>query len=300
MNYIDIRNTICRRLGLQKSESDFVRFFKNYLECYTLKDRRVMKQAFDRYLLFLSGLPPETRKKAPSQDSVQSFADFLEASSKGCGAYSTFSRFKKVVRKAVGTGILPQDPCRGIRISPGANGLTKDILSDDEIRRLLETHPAKENPDIRNAFIVSLYTGLRYCDVRNLKYSDIDFSNKLLTVNQSKTRGRCANSLVHIPLRDDIIQLITASGKDTQLFALPSHPTCLKALRTWTKEAGISKHITWHCARHTFATNILMNGADVRVVADLLGHSSLKYVEIYTRAIDRKKIQAVNSLPPLK
>ena len=53
-------------------------------------------------------------------------------------------------------------------------------------------------------------------------------------------------------------------------------------------------------ARHTFATNILKNGADVRVVSDLLGHSSLKYVEIYTRAIDKKKIQAVNSLPALQ
>lgn len=300
MNYIDIRNTICRRLGLQKSESDFVRFFKNYLECYTLKDRRVMKQAFDRYLLFLSALPPETRKKEPCHDSVQSFADFLEAGSKGCGAYSTFSRFKKAVRKAVDMGILTKDPCKGIRISQGAKGLTKDILSDNEIRQLLKTHPAKENTQIRNAFILSLYTGLRYCDVRTLKYSDIDFSNKLLTVNQSKTRGRCANSLVHIPLRDDIIQLMAAPGKHTNLFILPSHPTCLKALRTWTKEAGISKHITWHCARHTFATNILKNGADVRVVSDLLGHSSLKYVEIYTRAIDKKKIQAVNSLPALQ
>ena len=93
---------------------------------------------------------------------------------------------------------------------------------------------------------------------------------------------------------------MAAPGKHTNLFILPSHPTCLKALRTWTKEAGISKHITWHCARHTFATNILKNGADVRVVSDLLGHSSLKYVEIYTRAIDKKKIQAVNSLPALQ
>ena len=300
MNFSTIYHSICGHLAQQNQESDFVRFFRNYLDCYFLKDRRVMKQAFDKYLFFLSGLPPETRKKAPNHDTVQLFAEYLEAGSKGCGAYSTYSRFKKAVRKAVDSGILKKDPCKGIRISPGANGLTKDILSDDEIRRLLETHPAKENPDIRNAFIVSLYTGLRYCDVRNLKYSDIDFSNKLLTVNQSKTRRRCANSLVHIPLRDDIIQLIAAPGKDTKLFSLPSHPTCLKALRIWTKEAGISKHITWHCARHTFATNILKNGADVRVVADLLGHSSLKYVEIYTRAIDRKKIQAVNSLPPLK
>ena len=72
---------------------------------------------------------------------------------------------------------------------------------------------------------------------------------------------------------------------------------CNKAVKHWVKRAGIDKHITWHCARHTFATQILANGADVQVVANLLGHSNTDYVQVYTRAVDKKKKEAINSLP---
>ena len=75
---------------------------------------------------------------------------------------------------------------------------------------------------------------------------------------------------------------------------------CLKALNRWTKRAGIDKHITWHCGRHSFATMILTNGANVKVVSELLGHSSLRFTEVYVRAMDEAKKNAINSLPTLE
>ena len=75
---------------------------------------------------------------------------------------------------------------------------------------------------------------------------------------------------------------------------------CLKALSKWVAEAGIEKHITWHCARHSFAVNILNKGANIKTVSSLLGHSTLKYTEKYTRAVDSLKEMAINSLPELK
>ncbi|WP_289225901.1 tyrosine-type recombinase/integrase, partial [Bacteroides acidifaciens] len=84
------------------------------------------------------------------------------------------------------------------------------------------------------------------------------------------------------------------------IFPLPSHTMCLKALRHWVSRAGIDKHITWHCARHSFAVNILNNGANIKTVASLLGHSGLKHTEKYTRAVDSLKQEAINSLPELK
>ena len=75
---------------------------------------------------------------------------------------------------------------------------------------------------------------------------------------------------------------------------------CLKALRHWTERAGIDKHITWHCARHSFATNILSNGANIKTVASLLGHSDLRHTEKYIRAVDSLKEAAINSLPELE
>lgn len=87
--------------------------------------------------------------------------------------------------------------------------------------------------------------------------------------------------------------------KDSLIFPLPSYEMCLKALKRWVKRAGINKHISWHCARHSFAVNILNNGANIKTVASLLGHSGLKHTEKYTRAVDSLKQEAINSLSPL-
>ena len=66
------------------------------------------------------------------------------------------------------------------------------------------------------------------------------------------------------------------------------------------KTCRINKHISWHCARHSFAVNILNNGANIKTVSSLLGHSGLRHTEKYTRAVDSLKQEAINSLPELK
>jgi site-specific recombinase XerD len=103
---------------------------------------------------------------------------------------------------------------------------------------------------------------------------------------------------VEIPLRDDLLGLIGKHEKDKSelIFPLPSHTMCSKALRHWVAKAGIDKHITWHCARHSFAVNILNNGANIKTVASLLGHAGLKHTEKYTRAVDKLKEEAINTL----
>lgn len=275
---------------------NFNQFFKEYLNSYTKKDKRVIKQAYTKYQDFLGTLPAKKRPAVPTTSTINAFVDYLNSTCRGSGAASTYARFKKVVNQAVKEGIMKDNPCSEARCHCPGNELVKDILSGNEINLMLKTCTEGDNTEIRKAFVFCLYTGLRFSDVINLTYSNIDRHNRLLSFRQTKTQG-----YVHIPLRDDIMELTLKDSlrPHQKIFLLPSHPTCMKELRRWTAETGISKHITWHCARHTFASNILMNGADVRVTASLLGHSSLRYVERYTRAIDHKKYQAVNSLPTL-
>ena len=139
---------------------------------------------------------------------------------------------------------------------------------------------------------------------KDLTFANVDFANKLLKFEQNKTKGHSANSGVIIPLNDGLLRLIgeptESQSKDSLIFPLPSYEMCLKALKRWVKRAGIDKHISWHCARHSFAVNILNNGANIKTVASLLGHSGLKHTEKYTRAIDRLKEDAINSLPILE
>lgn len=75
---------------------------------------------------------------------------------------------------------------------------------------------------------------------------------------------------------------------------------CLKSLRHWVARAGIEKHITWHCARHSCGANLLSNGANIKTVASILGHSGLAHTEKYPRAVDSLKQASIDSMPPLK
>ena len=160
---------------------------------------------------------------------------------------------------------------------------------------------------IRNAFIFCLYTGMRFCDVKDLAFGNFDFANRLLTYEQNKTKGHSKQSKVTLPITDSLFELIgeqpEARDKDELVFVLPSHTMCLKALGRWVKRAGINKHITWHCARHSFGTNMAVTAAQkgfsVRVVQEMMGHSSLRYTERYTRVVDEQKKQAMAELNKL-
>ena len=292
---------------LKKNDDiNFLDWFWSYYEAYTKADKRHIKRAYTVFIDFLKATPEYSKyakRIKPSQLSknmMLAFTEYLQSRFKGEGAHTLYARFKKVIKNAVEQDILRKNPCIGIIIKIDANKLTKDVLSIDEMKQLIATHYTGENPDIRRAFIFCLYCGLRWCDVKDLTYSNVDFANKLLRFEQAKTKGHSSASNVAIPLYDGLLNLIGEGNRNDLIFPLPSHTMCLKALRHWVSRAGIDKHITWHCARHSFAVNILNNGANIKTVASLLGHSGLKHTEKYTRAVDSLKQDAINSLPELK
>ena len=265
-----------------------------------LKRFRDFLQETEDYNKFVKRLKPEQINK----EMVEAYTEYLQTRSIGEGAKSIYARFKKVVKYAVEHDVIIKNPCDGITIKADEQTLKKDILSEEEIKRLIETRHEKENPNIRRAFIFCLYCGLRFCDVKDLTFANVDYSNKLLKFEQSKTKGHSINSGVIIPLNDGLLRLIgepeNPQKRNELIFPLPSYEMCLKSLKRWVKRANINKNISWHCARHSFAVNILNNGANIKTVASLLGHSSLKHTEKYTRAIDSLKQEAINSLPELK
>lgn len=289
---------------------NFLDYFQAYNDSYTKKDIRMMQIALQRFKDFLKDTP-EYNKFALSikpqqltKDMMIDFTDYLKSRSVGEGAKSIYQRFKKVINDLIERDLLAKNPCYKVAIKVDEQILRKDVLSMEEVQQLVSTHYDNENPNIQRAFIFCLYSGLRFCDVKELTFKNVDYSNKLLNFEQDKTKGHSSSSGVIIPLNDGLLSLIgepPADGKKaTLIFPLPSYEACLKALKRWVKRAGINKHISWHCARHSFAVNILNNGANIKTVAALLGHSGLKHTEKYTRAVDKLKEEAINSLPELK
>lgn len=295
------------RTKLDKKKINFLDYFQTYIDNYTKKDIRMVQIALQRFKDFLNDTPEYTKfaksikPEQLNKDMMVAFTEYLQSRSIGEGAKSIYQRFKKVIKYAIEHDVMVKNPCTGVVIKVDDQILRKDVLSLDEVQQLIATYDEKQNPEVRRAFIFCLYCGLRYCDVKDLTFANVDYSNRLLKFEQNKTKGHSANSGVIIPLNDGLLRLLgepTASqSKDSLIFTLPSYEMCLKSLKRWVKRAGIDKHISWHCARHSFAVNILNNGANIKTVASLLGHSGLKHTEKYTRAIDRLKEDAINSLP---
>lgn len=291
---------------------NFLDYFQTYIDTYTKADIRMIKLAFARFQDFLNDTPEYKkyskciRPENIDKDMMAAFTEYLQSRGKGEGPRSVYKRFKKVINHAVEHDVLKKNPCKGVTMTVDEMMLRKEILSPEEIQKLIDTHYSYENSDMRRAFIFCLFAGLRYCDVASLTFANVDYTSRLLRFEQAKTKGHSANSGVVIPLNDGLLHLIDKPSegqtKDSLIFNLPIHATCLKALKRWMAAAGIDKHITWHCARHSFAVNILNNGANIKVVANLLGHSGLKHTDKYTRAVDKLKEDAINSLgmPDLK
>ena len=83
-------------------------------------------------------------------------------------------------------------------------------------------------------------------------------------------------------------------SNDTPLFNLPTPPTIERVLGKWAADAGITKHITFHVSRHTFATILLTEGADLYTTSKLLGHTDISTTQIYAKIVNKKKEEAMS------
>jgi len=272
-------------------------FAENYLNTYTKKDVRMLKGAVERFRTFmcisLPGNKVSTFKLSQiDKPMMVEFVEYLKDNSKGEGAHSYFQRFKKILNHAVEEGVIAKSPAIKVECNV-TEALRKDILSNDEIALLAKT-PC-QNQTIKRAFIFSCCTGLRFCDIKALKYSDIDFASGKLTIDQQKT-----GKPVNIDLNTTAKSILSEPGEpNASVFILPTFEGCVKTVQAWVNRAKIEKHITWHCARHSFAVNLLTSPQrpDIKTVSSTLGHTSLKHTEKYTRVVDDLKKKAVNALP---
>lgn len=283
---------------------DFYDYYQDYVDGYFKNDKRHLTRALRLFREYLN----TTRKyrhfskrmdiSAVSRQMIEGYVAFLQSKFTGEGPHTTYARFKKVFKNALEEGVITKNPCAGVKVSCTQGQLAKDTLTKEEIKILMDTHYNKEKEEVRRAFLFCLYTGIRGCDVRNLKFNNISFEDNNLKFYQQKTDGHSSESLVVLPLTDFHFTLIgqVPLNKSELIFKLPSDTTCNKQLKLWTAAAGISKHITWHCARHSFGTNLCEADINPIIIMRLMGHSSIKYTNRYVRVRDKAKKEAMDVL----
>lgn len=287
----------------EKRTSDLLAYFAGVVDAKRAAQKGKginHKSALTRFQHFLASSPaykPFATHLRPAQltpDVVTAFTAYLQATSKGNGAASCYGYFKALVNAALKAGVLKTNPCAGISIKIDKGSITKDMLTPAEIEQMMRVTLPSYMLTTRRAFLFSLFTGLRFCDVAAITWGNVDWVARRLSFQQQKTAGHSSSSCVTTPLSDFLLKMMgTPQSKETRIFDLPSKFTCLHHLGKWTRAAGIDKHITWHCARHSFAVNLLNNGVNVKVVSNLLGHSSILMTEKYLRAVDALKVDAI-------
>ena len=283
-----------------KNNVDFVAYYQKFVDDYKHSDLRIVKYSLHWFKEYLSTQNKKSIKANHLDEKIcKGYLDHMQKGLNGETPYNYFTKFKRVIKQAIKEELIYKNPTDGIKVIRD-EGLKKDVLSYAEIAQLAKAHCP--NQEVKRAFLFSLYTGLRWCDVKELTFKNIDFANNNFKYTQAKTKTKSKKATNTIGLSPMLLKLIGEPQKpNDKIFNLPSHTGALKTLDKWVENAEITKNITWHCARHSFAVNQLSEQkTDIKTVADLMGHSGLKYVERYSRSINEKKAQAINAQPEVE
>lgn len=277
-----------------KRDMSVLEYFDKYLRDYDKSDIRNMRGSVNKFICFLrekkiNGLTV----KSLNSDIVFQYTNYLDKVCRGEGSLSYYSRFKKIVKSLLRERYITENPCIGITVKK-REGIIKDTLTLEELQFLYSV--PSNNREVKMSFLFSSYTGLSWVDVKELTWKHLDLKNMMLKKPRKKT-----GVYTIVPLHQSVLKLIPEiPGNDNDyVFSLPSHTAALKTLRKWMDTAGIKKHITFHCARHGTATNLINNNTDVSTVSKILGHSSLKYTLRYTHISEESKRIALSKLPIL-
>lgn len=208
--------------------------------------------------------------------------------------YSYYNKFKACLRSAFDDGYLSINYASKTKSFEQAES-QREYLTHQELQSLANT-PCKYEV-LKRAFIASALSGLRWSDINTLVWSEIrDEDNGVSRINfrQQKTEA---------------VEYLYISKQIRELFGERQDPSerVFKGLKysavynneivRWCNRAGISKHITFHSARHTNAVLLLENGADIYTVSKRLGHREIRTTAIYAKIVDQKMKEAANLIP---
>lgn len=207
-----------------------------------------------------------------------------------------------ILNEAVRAELISSNPMKLLNSAerikkPDSN---REFLTPEEVKSIIAL--AADNiaaGDDVAAFIFCCFCGLRYSDVSRLKWDNIVDTDKgkIVTVIMKKT-----HRLVEIPISKKASSFLPSpicDNSTTKVFTFPRYGVTLKRLKEIAKAAGIKKKITFHVARHTFATMMLTAGADLYTISKLIGHSDIRTTQIYSKVVDEKKHKAITLLDKL-
>lgn len=269
----------------------------SFLE-YLKYERRLSVNTIDSYgenLLLVSKYLNKDLINA-TRDDIKNFFDNFDGDVKTKAHYLTvLNSFYKYL---IFMGKCSINPCDGIK-HPKLSKKLPEYLTSEEINKLFDIRLTKPIDYRNKAMLEVLYaTGTRISELINLELNQIDFDECIIRVTGKGKKDRI------IPIGDTAMDALKNYILNYRIFLVKTNDNnyvflnkngnkisrqgFFKILKGLAFDAGIKKDISPHTIRHSFATNLLNNGADLRIIQELLGHENLQTTEIYSHLTNKK------------
>lgn len=283
----------------ERSEMNFVDYFKKLADKRKGSNNDNWISAYNYLLQFTDG---ELRFADLNEEFCEEFKEFLLTTNSRKSAtrklstnsaVSYFNKLKATLKQAYKDGYLQTD--LNAKITPIKQEETeRNFLTLEELNKLVKTEC--QNPLLKKAALFSALTGLRFSDIQKLIWSEMEYveeSGYFIHFRQKKTNG-----VEVLPISEQAFGLLgePKEPNDRVFEGLTYSAYGNKHLAQWIGLAGITKDITFHCFRHTYATLQLTQGTDIYTVSKMLGHRELKTTQIYAKVVDKAKREAADKI----
>lgn len=208
-------------------------------------------------------------------------------------ALSYFNKFKAALKQGYRDGYLQTDLNAKVQPIKQAEN-RRNFLTLEEVNRLAKTECSL--PILKQAALFSALTGLRFSDIEKMVWSELEFiegQGYFIHFRQQKSEG-----VETMPISEQAFGLLGERKQPTdKVFkGLVYSAWTNSHLFKWLTKAEITKNVTFHSFRHTFATLQLSKGTDIYTVSKMLGHRDLKTTQVYAKIIDQTKRDAANKI----
>lgn len=259
---------------------------KNYSEC-------TLKSYINDLYYFYNYINKDLIKV--TEDDIKDYLEYLNLKKEKASSISrTISTFKSFYKYLYNNGYISKKdyPLSRISYPKLEKRLPKFIYYNDLLEILNES--SKDKDGLRDRLIIEMLyaTGVRVSELVNIKINDIDFNNRRIIVRGKGNKDRI---VYYGEYAEDVLKeyLKTHKNKENYLFINSrgdkiSDRGVRYIIDNIMQRLSIKTHVTPHVLRHTFATDMLNNGCDIKIVQELLGHSSLKATEIYTHVTNER------------
>ncbi|MDR1223409.1 MAG: site-specific integrase [Tannerella sp.] len=309
---IEIQNNEYGFTGQFKTDTPFLNYYRAMCE-----DRRGNRESTGNWGNWYSCLrhlerycTEKTTFRDITTEWIEGFRDYLDNAAKDAykrrnndlseakqlsqnSKVSYFNKLRACINKAFEDRIIHVNPLRGVEGFKQAE-TERAYLTFDEVKKMSKTEC--RYPVLKRAFLFSCLTGLRKSDIEKMTWSEVQkFGDHTRVIfKQKKTGGQ-----EYLDINNQAETYLGERKKNTErVFAgFNYNSQTLLELRRWALASGITKDVTFHAGRHTFAVMMLDLGAEIYTVSKLLGHRELSTTQIYAKVLDKKKQEAVNLIP---